>query len=153
MSLAYYEIVYLYSACASLLHHNVSLVYNCRSERRPQNMHSNKELLAYATTAVGSDSSAGIINTPISTLTTGNVWLPLKWQWKMCQLLWDSEGNVIWCLCASESTLESKTGKCDGQFKQLNLFGSSSCLTVDNLFWISKYFWAVKPCLSKVGKV
>lgn len=64
MSLAYYEIVYLYSACASLLHHNVSLVYNCRSERRPQNKYSNKELLVYATTAVGSDSSASIINTP-----------------------------------------------------------------------------------------
>lgn len=37
----------------------------------------NKDLLVYATTAVGSDSSVSIINTPINTLTAGNVQLPL----------------------------------------------------------------------------
>lgn len=121
--------LFIDSACAFLLCHNFSLVYNCRSERRPQNMHSNEELLVYATTTVGSDSSASIINTPINTLTTGNVQLPLEWQWKTCQLLWESEGNVIRCLYASESTLESKTGKWDSKFKPVWKFRLPLCWT------------------------
>ncbi len=111
-----------------MLFFSAIIFYNCRSERRPQNMY--KELLVYATTAVGSDSSASVINTSINT----HVQLPLEWQWKMCQLLWDSKGNVIWCLYASESARQVN------ETAHLSLFGSSGyrCAGLNNLIRCSQ---------------